>query len=191
MIVKYLLRLLMNFFYEKLVIQCKKIALSAKCSGVKRFIVLNSYYSYFDQLSSSKLSEVHPYIRARVQQESELFSIGEEGKFDVIMLELPFVFGVMPGRVPLWKEFFLDHFSKLPFVFFPKGGGTAVIEVSGVAEAIVAASFYGKNRESYQVGKENMTYYEILKVMLEAIEVKKENFYDSSLDCIYRGFLYR
>jgi dihydroflavonol-4-reductase len=162
-----------EFFYEKLVVQCKKVATAAKKASIKRFIVLNSYYSYFDRIFDSKLSKYHPYIRARIKQEEELFLIGEEGTFDVMMLELPFIFGVMPQRAPLWKEFFLDHFSKLPIVFFPKGGQTAVIEVSGVAEAIVAASFYGSNKESYQVGKENMSYQKILKIMLQAIDNRK------------------
>ncbi|MCK7492337.1 MAG: hypothetical protein MZW92_12590 [Comamonadaceae bacterium] len=45
------------------------------------------------------------------------------GVFDVMFLELPFIFGTMPGRLPLWKEFFLDAFAKYARGVSAEAGG--------------------------------------------------------------------
>ncbi|MFH0992835.1 MAG: NAD(P)-dependent oxidoreductase, partial [bacterium] len=97
------------FFHEKLVVQSAKICAAAKQAGIGRCVVLGSYYAHFDRVMGGRLSHHHPYIRARVDQEQALHALGEPGKFDVMILELPFIFGTMPARQPLWKEFFLDY----------------------------------------------------------------------------------
>ncbi len=161
------------FFHEKLVEQAKKICAAAKLSGIKRCVVLNSYYSHFDRLLGQKLSRHNPYIKVRIEQEEELCKLGETGLFDIMFLELPFIFGTMPQRKPLWKEHFLDHFGKFKRIYFPKCGGTATIDVSGVAEAIVACAYNGKNLGMYPIGKLNITYEELLGIMLVATKDKR------------------
>lgn len=157
-----------DFFYSKLVVECKKICLAAKRAGIKRCVIMNSYFTYFDEVYGGKLSKNHPYIRARVDQAKELVELGADGTFDVMILMLPYIFGVPKARKPIWRDSLLSHFDKFKSVMFPRGGGTAVITAEGVAEAVVAASFNGKHGEKYPVGSENMTYKNLIETMLRA-----------------------
>jgi nucleoside-diphosphate-sugar epimerase len=158
-----------SFFHSRLVDQSEKICRAGKRAGMKRCVVLNSYFSAFDREMNGILSRTHPYIRARREQEDRLMDLGSSD-FAVMILELPFIFGTMPHRQPLWKGHFLDHFSSKRAILFPKGGGTAAIEVSGVAEAIVAAAFNGENGRCYPIGKLNLTYETLINTMMEALE---------------------
>ncbi|MFA5007040.1 MAG: NAD-dependent epimerase/dehydratase family protein [Candidatus Izemoplasmatales bacterium] len=161
------------FFHDRLVVQAAKVLSAVRRAGVSRAVVLNSYFSHFDRIMDGVLSDHHPYVRARVEQERDLARIGVAGSFDVMFLELPFIFGTMPGRLPLWKESFLDHFAKGRVAFFPAGGTTACIAVEGVAEAVSAAIRNGAHGRGYAVGKENLTYREILQIMLAESGMKK------------------
>lgn len=158
-----------SFFHERLVVQAYKICQAAKLAGIRRCIVLNSYFSHFDKLYKHDLAKHHPYIRARVEQEIALFELDEIGAFDVMMLELPFIFGTMPGRKPLWREHFLSFFDNRKTLAFPCGGGTAVISVEGVAQAIVACAYHGEGRTCYPIGMMNMTYRHIIETMMHTI----------------------
>lgn len=160
------------FFRLRLVDYAKKIVSAAKRAGIRRCVVMNSYFAYFDRLSKGELAKNHPYIRARVEQAAELIALGESGKFDVMILELPYIFGAMPERQPLWKSVFLDRFDKMPQVFFPNGG-TNMIHVRGVAEAVVAAACNGENGERYPIGSENMKFKDMIDTMMETIGSKK------------------
>lgn len=157
-----------DFFYEKLVCQCKRICLCAKKAGIKRCVIMGSYFAYFDKLKNGILSKYHPYIKARVAQENELFAIAEDGIFEVMVAELPYVFGSMPKRKPLWRNSFMAKFDKMKKVIFPRGGGTAVIDVTGVAEAIYAIAVNGKNKKAYPVGNINMPFSELVPLMMRA-----------------------
>ena len=161
-----------NFFYDRLVIQATKVCQAAKRAGIKKCIVLNSYFSYFDKLNRGLLSRNHPYIKARVEQIKAIKSLSAPNEFETIFLELPFIFGTMPNRKPLWKEHFLDQFSKMKMVMFPSFGGTAAIDVSGVAEAIVASALYGKTGE-YPIGQINISYKSLIKLMMKSIGDKR------------------
>lgn len=158
-----------DFFNDKLVVQSTKICQAAKKAGIKRCIVLSSYFAHFDRLMSYKLSKHHPYVRARMEQQLSLFELAEPPIFDVMMLELPFIFGTMPNRKPLWREHFLSLFDSMKQLYFPKGGGTAVISVEGVAEAIVACAYFGESNTCYPVGIQNMTYHHLIESMMSII----------------------
>lgn len=164
-----------GYFYERLVLQCIKVMKGARAAGIRRVVVLNSYFSWFDRLPefSGRLSKDHPYIRARVEQARACITEGEAGIIDVMILELPYIFGAIPGRVPIWKSVFLDRFKKMPAVFFP-GGGTVAIHVKGVAEAIVAAAFNGKHGARYPIGDTNMKYRDIFKLMYASAGIRKK-----------------
>ena len=164
-----------DFFHDKLVVQCSKVVRAAKAAGVKRVVVMNSYFAYFNRQEEfrGKLAQNHPYIRARVEQAEACIAEGQEGVMDVMILELPYIFGSMPGRLPIWKEVFLDKFESLPAVFFPKGG-TVMLHVRGVGEAVVAATLNGKHGGRYPVGLSNMKYKEMIQIMYDAISNKKK-----------------
>ena len=71
-------------------------------------------------------------------------------------LELPYVFGSIPGRIPLWAP--LIDYLRSPFPLFFTKGGTNMISVIHVAEAIVGALEEGKAGEIYLVGDENISW---------------------------------
>ncbi|HRZ42754.1 MAG TPA: hypothetical protein P5228_08655 [Bacteroidales bacterium] len=163
------------FFYNKLVYQCVKVMNGARTAGVQRVVILNSYFSWFDRQPEfhGRLSNDHPYIRARVEQAQACIAAGAAGIMEVMILELPYIFGVMPGRIPIWKAVFLDRFTNMPLVLFP-GGGTVAIHVKGVAEAIVASAINGVHGARYPIGDTNLKYCEIFRMMYAAIGVRKK-----------------
>jgi len=162
-----------EFFRLRLVDYCLKICTAAKKAGIKRCVVLNSYFAYFDRNINGKLSKHHPYIRCRVEQAEAIIKTGENGDFDVMVLELPYIFGSMPGRLPIWKNVFIDRFKNLPAIFFPDGG-TAAIHVTGVAEAVYAAACNGENGERYPVNSINIKYREMLYYMFSFAGINKK-----------------
>ncbi len=162
-----------DYFYEKLVTEVVDTFEAAKEAGVKKAIVLNSYFAYFDRVyPERKYAENHPYIKVRVEQADALIKVGAggtaNGGMDVISLELPYIFGSMPERTPLWKEVFLDRFAAFPAIFFPKGG-TNMIHVNGIAEAVVAAAFYGEHGDKLPVGNEDHKYEYMINIIMETI----------------------
>jgi dihydroflavonol-4-reductase len=162
-----------EFFHTRLVDACEKVAIAARKAGVKKCVILNSYFAYFDRIWPEKeLSKHHPYIRCRVEQAERIIAAGED-KMAVMILELPYIFGSMPNRIPLWKEVLLDRFAKGNIIFFPKGG-TNMITAVHVGEAIIGALEHGEHGERYTVGDENHSYNEMLQMMMSAIGERKK-----------------
>ena len=184
-----------EYFYEKLVTEVADTFEAAKKAGVKKAVLLNSYFAYFDRAGIKKsaksdkyviepakdpnkpgyLAERHPYIKVRVEQSAKMIEVGggaANGGMDVVVLELPYIFGNMPKRTPLWKEVFLDRFAKMPAVMFPKGG-TNMIHVDGIAEAVVAATYYGEHGDRLPVGNEDRKYEDMINKMIEDIGATK------------------
>jgi len=165
-----------DFFHTYLVDKVIPVFEAAKEAGVKKAILLNSYFAYFDRRwPESHLADRHSYIKVRVEQGDALIKVGggvADGGMDVVVLELPYIFGSMPGRTPLWKEVFLDRFAKMPAVMFPKGG-TNMIHVYGIAEAVVAATYYGEHGDRLPVGNEDRKYEYMINKMMEDIGATK------------------
>jgi dihydroflavonol-4-reductase len=162
-----------EFFHSRLVVACEKVVTAARKSGVKKCVILNSYFAYFDRIWPEKeLSKHHPYIRCRVEQSERAVSAGGN-KMSVMILELPYIFGSMPNRIPLWKNVFLDGFIKNKIIFFPKGG-TNMIAAEHVGEAIIGALEHGIHSRHYTVGDENHSYNEMLDMMFKAVGMNKK-----------------
>lgn len=132
----------------------------AKQAGVKRLIVLGSYFAYFDRAwPALKLAERHPYIRSRVEQARLVTSTpGIEG----IVLELPYIFGGLPipGWQPLWAPL-IKYLRSSRTLFYMKGG-TACISARTVGSAILAAAERGVAGMCYPIGQENLTWRQML-----------------------------
>ena len=161
-----------DFFHERLVVKPRNVFEGAKAAGVKKIVLLSSYFCYFDRIMPDiHLSEHHCYIRVRNEQAAMLKEVcGDE--MDAVILELPYIFGSMPERMPLWKEVFIDRFKKLPAMFFPNGG-TVMIHVKGIAESVVAATINAPTGH-YPIGKVNVKFQDWLKVMNDCCgETKK------------------
>ena len=159
-----------DFFHKYLVDKVIPVFEAAKEAGVKKAVLLNSYFAYFNRIWPEKhLADRHPYIKVRCEQGDALIKVGggrANGGMDVVVLELPYIFGNMHEREPLWKEIFLDRFAKMPAVMFPKGG-TNMIHVNGIAEAVVAASYYGEHGDKLPIGAYDETYKTMINMMME------------------------
>jgi len=160
------------FFFDRLVTACAKCFRAAEKAGVKKAVVYNSYFNYFNTLyPEAHLAENHVYVAARVAQGKILNE--QKKNMEVVVLELPYIFGSMPQRIPLWKGVFLDRFAyKKKIIFFPKGS-TSMIAVEHVGEAGVGALEYGKDGAYYPVADENHTFNWMLDEMMIGAMGKK------------------
>ncbi len=141
----------------------------AKECGVKRCVVLGSYFAWLaKEKPEMKLAEKHPYIRSRIEQEEVAFKYADEN-MGVAVLELPYIFGTQPGRKPVWTILIeqLERFEKMPFTMYPKGG-TAMLTVRQVGEAIVGAAEQVKGARAYGISCYNLTWREFLKIVYRA-----------------------
>lgn len=160
------------FFKEKLVETSARVFEAARRSGIKRAVLLGSYLSHFHRKwPQLKLAQRHPYIRARADQaEAVLEASGSE--METMILELPYIFGSMPNRIPLWKGVFFDRLLKMNPVFYPDGG-SSMICVENVAEAIAGAVENGSGGTRYPVGDQNLRWKEMFSIMFRAIGVRR------------------
>lgn len=160
------------FFYRHNVQAPKRLFELARSAGVSRAVVLGSYFAYFHRLwPEMHLTDHHPYIRSRVEQEQVLIEVGSS-EMAVMILELPYIFGSMPGRVPLWKP--LVEYIRSPIPLFYPRGGTNCVAVEHIAEAIAGAVEIGQPGERYQIGDENLTWVQLLGKISLALGMKKK-----------------
>jgi len=148
------------FFHNANVEGCMRVLRLARLAGIQRAIVLGSYFTHFNRVwPELRLAERHSYIRSRVEQEEAVTSIPG---MDVVVLELPYVFGGMP--VPFWKSLWMPlvkYTRTTPVVFYMKGG-SACITAKTVAQAVVGALERGEAGKCYPIGDENLTWSELL-----------------------------
>ena len=160
------------FFYEANVKASIRFFELAKAAGVKRGVLLGSYFAHFDRVwPELELSTHHPYIRSRVEQEAQCLKVAGD-ELNLAILELPYIFGQMPGRTPLWKPLVKYLHWPLPWIFYPRGG-TAMVSVQQVALAIAGAIEVGEAGGRYLIGDENLTWQEFLTRLSTASGVKK------------------
>ena len=157
-----------DYFHRRLVVECAKCFRAAERAGVKKAVCFNSYFAYFARRNPElKLAEKHPYVRCRVEQAKLLNE--QKKKMEVVVLEFPYIFGVMPERMPIWKTVFLDRYANgHKFIFFPKGK-TTMTAVEHIAESAIGAIEYGKDGERYPVGDENQSFDFMLNTMTGAV----------------------
>jgi dihydroflavonol-4-reductase len=139
---------------------CVRVLSLAKQAGVKRAVVLGSYFAHFNRVwPELKLAERHPYIRSRVEQEIAVTSIPG---LEVVVLELPYIFGgiPLPGWKPLWTPL-LKYILSTRTVFYMKGG-SACVTAKTVGQAVVGALEQGKAGTCYRISDENLTWSELL-----------------------------
>ncbi|MEC0369866.1 NAD-dependent epimerase/dehydratase family protein [Paenibacillus chibensis] len=115
----------MKFFYEANVLPTQRLARIARQAGVQKFVLFGSYFAHFTEVwTDLKLKEHNAYPRTRLLQEEVAYMEGEGG-MDVMTLRLPYIFGMMPGRQPLWTMF-VDRVKGQEIVPV-LGGGTAMV----------------------------------------------------------------
>jgi len=163
-----------DFFHERLVEACGRVVKGAKDAGVKKVAICNSYFAYFDrEFPELELAEHHPYIKCRVEQAERCINIGGDD-MDVMILELPYIFGTMPEREPLWKEIFVKKIEKMRGIIWFFKGGTVMMSVERVAESIAGAIERGRGGKRYPCGDECVSWKEWLSWITEAMDVKRK-----------------
>ena len=94
---------------------CKKV-------GVKRAVVLGSYFAYLTKSRPDMgLQQRNPYFKARMMQE-DICKNAVDDNFSTCVLELPYIFGTQPGRKPVWTILIeqLKAMDSLPFPFIQR-----------------------------------------------------------------------
>lgn len=163
-----------SFFYRENVEPFVRVVKLACEVGAKCGVLLSSYFAYFDRTWPKKrLAEHHPYIRSRREQAAKAFKAADPD-FGLAILELPFIFGAMPGRIPLWAPLIEYICSPIPLIY--TRGGTNVISARRIGEAIVGAVESGV-RGRYIVGDENITWRDLLTRLRDQAGLKKRLWY--------------
>lgn len=138
-----------------------------KEEGVKKAVVLGSYFSHFaKKWPHLKLTMHHPYIRSRIDQEKVALSYADDN-FQVVILELPYIFGTQPGRKPVWT-FLVDSIRNMDKVTLYPAGGTTMVTVKQVAQ-VMAGALETEKSGAYPIGFYNLTWREFLKVVHESM----------------------
>lgn len=156
----------LKFFYEANVLPTQRLAHLAKEAGVKKFVVFGSYFAEFAERLPQYDLKKQGYPNTRLLQEQVAFAEGE-GSMTVTSLRLPYIFGTMPGRMPLWKMFTDQIKGQGTYPALP--GGTAMVTVEQVAEAAVGAMEKGVHRGTYAICSYNMKYKEFYEMIVEAL----------------------
>ena len=162
-----------EFFHTRLVDSAAKVFRAAEKAEIKKGAIYNSYFAYFDRAHPEmKLAELHPYVRCRVEQARLLNE--QKKNMEVVVLELPYIFGSMDARMPIWRDVFLDRYvNGKKTVYFSKGG-TTMTAIEHIAEAGIGALEYGKDGERYPIGDQNKSFKWMLTYMSECKGVKKK-----------------
>jgi nucleoside-diphosphate-sugar epimerase len=141
----------------------KFLRIAMECR-VKHAAICGSYFSYFaKQWPEKELTRWHPYIRSRIDQEKMAMSYADD-KFSVAVLELPYIFGAQPGREPVWT-LIVKVVRDMPLAtFFPKGG-TTMVTVKQVGQALAGALENTKGGQCWPIGYYNMKWKELYGIV--------------------------
>ncbi|MBI9008873.1 MAG: NAD(P)-dependent oxidoreductase [Tenericutes bacterium] len=141
----------------------KRLLPLAKRAGVKHSIVLGSYFSYFNrEWKDLNLYDNHPYIRSRVDQEEISLSYSDTN-MSLSILELPYIFGVQPGRKPVWV-FLVEQLRSMKRKTYYPSGGTTMITANQVGKLIANVLEKPDGSKIIPVGYYNLTWTEMLEV---------------------------
>ncbi|WP_282928653.1 NAD(P)-dependent oxidoreductase [Anaerococcus sp. Marseille-Q7828] len=158
-----------KFFYEKNVLPTQRLARLAKEAGVKNFVVFGSYTAEFGE-NNAELREYNyhkePYVETRLLQE-KLAMYGGEGSMNVSVLRLPYIFGTMEGKIPLWSMF-VDMLRGQDFMPVTSGGA-ATVTADQVGQAAISALENGQHRRTYPLATGYISYEDFYKKIVEEL----------------------
>lgn len=156
----------LKFFYEANVLPTQRIARLAAKAGVKKFVIYGSYFSKTAEEMPELGLKDQAYPNTRLLQEQVAFAEGE-GVMDVTSLRLPYIFGTMPGRMPLWKMFTDQIKGQEQWAVLR--GSTSSVTVEQVAEAAVGAMENGSHRETFPINMYNLKHEDFHRMMIKAL----------------------
>lgn len=100
-----------------------------------------------------------PYPRTRLLQE-EVARLEGEGAMDVMVLRLPYIFGLVAGQRPLW-QFVIDTVRHQQPKVALLGGTTSSVTARQVGQAAVGAMEHGRHGASYPINSYDLSYAEL------------------------------
>ncbi|MDA7501987.1 NAD(P)-dependent oxidoreductase [Chitinophagales bacterium] len=160
-----------EFFYNGNVRPCLRIAQLSHKLPINKMIILGSYFSHFARSRPDwKMIERHPYLKSRLQQLEKTIEAASE-KLHVSCLEIPYVFGSTPGLTPLWKPL-VEYIAKSPIVFYTKGG-TNMVAVEQVAQAIAGMLKTKQRRDHWLMVGDNLSWKQLIDLISSAAGKKK------------------
>jgi nucleoside-diphosphate-sugar epimerase len=152
-------------FYKKYnITPLERFLRLAKECGVKHSVICGSYFSHFEKIWPEKeFYKWHPYIRSRIDQEKMAMGFADDN-FNVAVLELPYIFGIQPGREPVWTLIVKTVRGMKGVTMFPKGGTTMVTRKQ-VGQAIAGALERTKGGQCWPIGYYNMKWKDFLAIV--------------------------
>ncbi len=164
-----------EFFQTQLVERTERVLRIAKSQGIQKAILFGSYFSYINNhgLCGVKAGslERHPYIKARVDQTNRAFALGDES-FTVATLHIPYVFGVAPGKTPIWKHVFVDRFGSSSQVVYGNGG-TTIISAKKIAVCVAQSLELANNGDELAIGSVDMKFTPMIQQLFKAAHIDK------------------
>jgi dihydroflavonol-4-reductase len=140
-----------------------RCARAARRQRVPHMVVLGSYFTTFDRLHPEwALRRRHPYIQARADQATRAT---EAAPGAVSVLEIPYVFGAVPGVEPSLKKVFFDRLRRGP-LGASFSGGTAAVTNGDVAQAATAIITGTAASGVYPLAVDNITYRQLTGTVL-------------------------
>jgi len=160
-------------FHADHVTMCMKVLRIARENGVRKFVVFGSYFTYFDrEFPEMELAKHHVYIRTRCEQRDAVLGESRPG-FETFVLELPYILGHLPGKVPPWTFLFTMLATRgRRAIFFPTGG-TAAVTASQVGEAAVGAIERGTGGTAYPIAGCNLTWADFAQAFFHVTNMPK------------------
>lgn len=156
-----------RFFYEANVLPTQRVARIARSEGVGKLVVYGSYFAHFAETMPELRLKEHGYPMMRLLQEQVAFAEGD-GAMDVMSLRLPYIFGTMPGRTPLWSMF-VDQIRGQDVFPSHENGITAAVTTRQVAQAAVGAMERGEHRGTYALGGMNLRHADFYRRIAERL----------------------
>lgn len=152
-----------RFFYEANVVPTQRIARLARQAGVAKFVLFGSFTAEFADTWPDLGYRTHNgYPRTRLAQEEVAYLEGD-GAMDVMVLRLPYIFGLIGNRRPLW-QFIVDRVLAQPGTIGVAGGSTSSVTVGQVAQAAVGAMEHGTHGGRYAINAYELTYVELYQI---------------------------
>lgn len=155
-----------EFFHRANVEPAVRILRLARECGVSRAVMCSSMFVHFDRIwPDLELARHHPYVRVRREQAAAAFAAAGDA-MALTILEVPYVFGSVPGRRPLWDPLVRLARSRVPLL--SAHGGTNAVAVQHVGEAIAGALDRGFHGLAL-VGEENLSWNDLMERIASAL----------------------
>lgn len=144
---------------------------AARDTGVRAAAVLGSYFTAWHRAHPElRFAHRHPYVTARVLQSRAALALADDS-FAVSVLEIPYVFGVLPGRPGPFKDLVFDRVRRQPVIAYPSGG-SAVVSAQQVGDAAVGA-LERRARGSIPLADENWCWDRLLHAVADGFGLRR------------------